>query len=153
MKNGILEIFLIRIKKGRSLKITIFKALILLISKQIFHLTYRELANRKDILETNILYLASIILNEPIIFPKKNAKKLSKRYPAWRKLILEFIELGNENGLKKKTIKLRFNSESIFNALKLKFGNILFSKSYKMLFKEILAKVIAHNLFVLASLI
>jgi len=55
--------------------------------------------------------------------------------------------------LKKKNYKLRFNSEGIFNALKLKFGNILFSKSYKMLFKEILAKVIAHNIFVLVSLI
>ena len=34
-------------KEGRLLKITI--------AKQIYHLTYRELANRKDILETTIL--------------------------------------------------------------------------------------------------
>jgi len=100
----------------------------------------------------NIQFLSDLGI-EPIIFPKKNARRLSKGYPAWRKLILEFIELGEKKWIEEKDYKLRFNSESIFNALKLKFGNILFSKSYKMLFKEILAKVIAHNLFVLASLI
>ena len=100
----------------------------------------------------NIQFLSDLGI-EPIIFPKKSARRLSKGYPAWRKLILEFIELGEKKWIEEKDYKLRLNSESIFNALKLKFGNILFSKSYKMLFKEILAKVIAHNIFVLASLI
>jgi len=54
-----LNYILINIKKGRLLKITI--------AKQIYHLTYRELANRKDILEITILYLSLIILNKPII--------------------------------------------------------------------------------------
>jgi hypothetical protein len=52
-----LNYILIRIKKGRQLKITISKALILLVAKQIYHLTYRELANRKDILEPLGIYL------------------------------------------------------------------------------------------------
>jgi hypothetical protein len=68
----------------------------------------------------NIQFLSDLRI-EPIIFPKKNAKRLSKGYPAWRKLILEFIELGEKKWIEEKDYKLRFNSESIFNALKLKF--------------------------------
>jgi len=47
-------------KKREAAKITLTKAIILLIAKQVYHATYRKLAARKDILEP--LSLCGIII-------------------------------------------------------------------------------------------
>ena len=100
----------------------------------------------------NVQFLIDLGI-EPIIMPKEIAGTLAKGYPAWRKLILEFMELGIERWIKEKGYSLRFTSKSIFSALKQKFDNVLSSKMPKTLAIELLARVAAHNLHALASLL
>jgi len=99
----------------------------------------------------NVQSLADLGI-EPIILPKESAGTLAKGYPAWRRLILEFMELGAEGWIEK-GYGMRFTSESIFSALKLKFGKVLSSKAPETWAKELLARVAAHNLHAIAGLL
>jgi hypothetical protein len=47
----------------------------------------------------NVQFLADLGI-EPIIMPKESAGALAKGYPAWRRLILEFMELGAKGWIK-----------------------------------------------------
>jgi hypothetical protein len=47
----------------------------------------------------NVQFLADLGI-EPIIMPKESAGTLAKGYPAWRRLILEFMELGAKGWIK-----------------------------------------------------
>ena len=100
----------------------------------------------------NVQLLADLGI-EPIIMPKESAGTLAKGYPAWRNLILEFMELGAERWIEEKGYGLRFTSESIFSALKQKFGGVLSSKGPEAWARELLARVAAHNLHALAGLL
>ncbi|MEM3290976.1 MAG: transposase [Candidatus Micrarchaeaceae archaeon] len=72
----------------------------------------------------NVQFLADLGI-EPVIPPNESAGALAKGHSAWRRLILEFMELGVERWVEEKGYGLRFTSESIFSALKLKFGWVL----------------------------
>lgn len=100
----------------------------------------------------NVQFLADLGI-EPVILPKESAGRLAKGCPAWRRLILEFMELGAEGWMEEKGYGLRFTSEGIFGALKLKFGGALSSRTPEMWARELLARVIAHNLHALAGIL
>lgn len=100
----------------------------------------------------NVQLLADLGI-EPVIMPKESAGTLAKGYPAWRSLILELMELGVEGWIKEKGYGLRFTSESVFSALKQKFGGVLSSKGPETWARELLARVAAHNLHALAGLL
>ena len=100
----------------------------------------------------NIQLIADLGI-EPIIMPKESSGGLAKGYPAWRRLVLEFMELGAERWIKEKGYGMRLTSEGIFSALKLKFGGALSSRMPETWARELLARVAAHNLHTLAALL
>ena len=53
------------------------------------------------------------------------------------------MELGAERWIKERGYGLRFTSESVFSALKQKFGGVLSSKGPEMW--ELIARVASHN--------
>lgn len=84
----------------------------------------------------------------PYIMPKKNARALSKGYPAWRKMINLF-----KNNEQKFLLHYhqRSNVESTFSMVKRKFGDNVRSKHNQSQENEILCKVLCHNISVLIS--
>lgn len=82
----------------------------------------------------------------PFILFKKNAKGMSKGFRAWGKMY-HYFQFNREEFLKH--YHKRSNAESVFSAMKKKFGDTLKSKNHTAQTNEMLCKIIAYNITVL----
>ena len=86
---------------------------------------------------------------KPFIKPKRNVKGRSHGSKAWKNMIHHFR--GNPQGWKQ-TYRLRSSAETAFSALKRKFGYRLSAIRKDLQRKELMTKVIAYNLNILARI-
>ena len=86
---------------------------------------------------------------KPFIKPKQNVKGRSHGSKAWKNMIHYFR--GNPQGWRR-TYRLRSSAETAFSALKRKFGYKLSSIRKDLQRKELMTKVIAYNLNILARI-
>lgn len=85
---------------------------------------------------------------KPYIKPKRNSTARSHGSKAWRNMILDYRENPEEW---KRRYHIRSSAETAFSVIKRRFGYRLFSIRKDLQRKEIMTKVIAYNLNILAK--
>jgi len=81
----------------------------------------------------------------PAIEPKENAVPRSRGSPAYRQLVHEYQE-GAEEWKEKHRYGRRSLAETVFSMLKIRFGGSLSSRGYREQRRELLFKVVLHNI-------
>ncbi len=79
------------------------------------------------------------------IEPKSNAKVRAHGYPAYKKLVKEY-QASSEKWKEKYQYGRRNLVETVFSMMKLRYGGSLSSKGYKEQRRELLFKVVLHNI-------
>jgi hypothetical protein len=83
-----------------------------------------------------------------VIRPQESATpERSLNYPAWRKNVIEYRELGYEKWKEKTGYGARFPEEHTIGALVNRFGDEIRSRSVGMASKLAGARILLHNFF------
>ncbi|MBU2565920.1 MAG: IS5 family transposase [Candidatus Thermoplasmatota archaeon] len=85
---------------------------------------------------------------EPGIKVRKNASRKARGFPARKKAVLEFQDLGYESWKEKKHYGQRWAVEGIYSSFKRTFGEYVMSKKYCYAKKELLFKMRILNSFI-----